>query len=185
VIRALLALAALAAAPAAAQQPAPATQVPAPAAAVPRGSADQAKASAEHLADMRAAAKQVGAQAEAARAEKDVVKLNCVYEKLAQMKAFLRVAEQSDLALAEAIARKDPAAERELSKIGVARAKVDTLRAQAEKCVGQLAYAVEERTRVEVEQPAGLPEPASDREDDRPSAVAPPVARPGPASQFQ
>jgi hypothetical protein len=188
----LLVVAALAAAPAVAQQPAgprpaaptPATSAPA-VTAVPAGAADKAKASGQQLGRMRAAAKEVVGRAEAARAEKDVVKLNCVNEKLTQIKAFLRVAEQADLALGEAIARKDPAADAELSKIGIAATKVETLRAQSEKCVGQLAYLIEDRTTVEVEQPAGLPEPASDRAADRPGATAPPVARPGPASTFQ
>ncbi|HEY6101357.1 MAG TPA: hypothetical protein VIW03_18105, partial [Anaeromyxobacter sp.] len=114
--------------------------------------ADKLEASAEHLARMKTSLKQVLGRVEEARNEKDVVKLNCVNEKLTQIKALLKVGEQADIALHEAISNHDPAAESEFAKIGIARTKVEGLRGESEQCIGQLAYIVDEKTTVEVQQ---------------------------------
>jgi hypothetical protein len=91
------------------------------------------------------------------------VKLNCVNEKLTQIRTLLRVAETADVALHESLANRSGAGastgEAEFSKVAITRTKVDRLRREAEECIGQLAYMVEEKTTVEVEQPAGLPGP--------------------------
>ncbi|HEX9242535.1 MAG TPA: hypothetical protein VF875_08865 [Anaeromyxobacter sp.] len=121
-----------------------------------KGDQEKLDAAADNLSRMKSALKQVLGRAEQARSDKDVVKLNCVNEKLTQIKSLINVAERSDIALHESIAAKD-AGEAEFSKIAIARTKVDGLRGDAEQCVGQLAYNVEERTTVEVEQPANLP----------------------------
>ena len=118
---------------------------------------DKLDAAADNVARMKSALKQVVGQAEQARADKDVVKLNCVNEKLTQIKALLSVAERADIALHESVAAQDRSADAEFSKIAIARTKVDGLRGDAERCVGQLAYNVDERTTVEVEQPGDLP----------------------------
>lgn len=134
-----------------------------------------------HLIRMKQVLKQVIARLEDARREKDVVKLNCVNEKLTQVKGLLKVSEQADIALQEAVARRDEAADSELQKVSIARVKVDQLRVEAEECIGQLAFAVDEKTTVEVEQPKDLP----DRDvtlRELPPLV---VVRPPPASRFQ
>ena len=118
---------------------------------------DKLEAAADNIARMKTALKLVLGRAEQARNEKDVVKLNCVNEKLTQVKALIRVAEQADLGLHESVAAKDVASEAEFSKIAIARTKVDGLRRGAEQCIGQLAYMVDEKTTVEVEQPSYLP----------------------------
>jgi hypothetical protein len=124
---------------------------------------DKLEAAAASIARMKAALKQVLGRAEQARNEKDVVKLNCVNEKLTQIKSLIRVAEQADIALHESIATKDNGGAAEFSKIAIARTKIDGLRADSEQCVGQLAYMVDEKTTVEVELPAGLStRPSSD-----------------------
>ena len=148
---------------------------------------DKLEASADHLARMKAALKQVLGRVEEARNEKDVVKLNCVNEKLTQIKSLLRVAEQSDLALHEAVSNRDPSADAELSKVAIARAKIDALRGESEQCIGQLAYIVDEKTIVEVQQPANLPEVGERQLFGRAgypgsAFAAPPVVRPAPAS---
>jgi hypothetical protein len=117
---------------------------------------DKLEAAAASIARMKAALKQVLGRAEQARNEKDVVKLNCVNEKLTQIKSLIKVAEQADIALHESVATKDNGGATEFSKIAIARTKVDGLRADSEQCVGQLAYMVDEKTTVEVEQPASL-----------------------------
>ncbi len=120
---------------------------------------DQAKLSAasDNLVRMKESLKLVLSRAEQARTEKDVVKLNCVNEKLAQIKSLIQVAERAEVSLHEAVAKKDGSGDSDSSKIAIARRKVDGLKSDAEQCVGQLAYNVEERTTVEVEAPASLP----------------------------
>jgi phage-related tail fiber protein len=146
---------------------------------------DKLEAAAEQIARMKTSLKQVLGRVEEARNEKDIVKLNCVNEKLTQIKALLKVAEQADVALHEAVSNKDPGAASEFAKIGIARSKVERLRADSEQCIGQLAYIVDEKTTVEVQQPS-LPEgeDADSRERGRrgPPFPAPPIVRPPPSS---
>jgi hypothetical protein len=123
------------------------------------GKSDQEKldAAADNITRMKSSLKQVLARAEQARSDKDVVKLNCVNEKLTQIKSLIGVAERADIALHESVAAKDTASDAANSKIAIARTKVDALRNDAEQCVGQLAFNVDERTTVEVEGPSSLP----------------------------
>jgi hypothetical protein len=164
---------------------------------------DKLEAAAASIARMKAALKQVLGRAEQARNEKDVVKLNCVNEKLTQIKSLIKVAEQADIALHESIATKDNGGAAEFSKIAIARTKIDGLRADSEQCVGQLAYMVDEKTTVEVELPAGLPRGGGDgglgiaRRGENPAEDVgqidgrndrfepPPIVRPPPASPFR
>ncbi len=168
----------LAAAPAAAQAPRRAST----------SDADKLEAAAESIARMKTSLKQVLARVEEARNEKDVVKLNCANEKLTQIKALLKVAEQADIALHEAVANRDPAAESEFAKVTIARSKVEGLRAESEQCIGQLAYVVDEKTTVEVQQPSNLPGENDDEARERrrrgPLYPAPPIVRPPPASRW-
>ena len=153
--------------------------------------AQKLEKSAEALERMKGVLRAVLGRVEEVRNEKDVVKLNCVNEKLTQVKALLRVAEQSDIQLHEALVNKDPVAESEFGKINIARTKIDGLKIDADQCIGQLAYIVDEKTTVEVQQPAGLANADGlqrDRwhgGDDWRSGGAPPVVRPHPASDFR
>ena len=143
---------------------------------------DKLEASAAAIARMKTSLKQVLTRVEEARNEKDIVKLNCANEKLTQIKALLKVAEQADVALHEAVSNRDPAADSEFAKIAIARSKVEGLRAQSEQCIGQLAYVVDEKTTVEVQQPSNLPgEPGDDEARERrrrgPPYPPPPIVR--------
>ena len=135
----------------------------------------------ENIIRMKQVLKQVISRLEDARTERDIVKLNCVNEKLTQVKGLLRVSEQADIALQEAAARKDEGADAEYQKIAIARLKVEQLRAEVEECIGQLAFVVDEKTTVDVELPKDLPQ--QDLTERQPPP--PPVTRPPPASQFQ
>ena len=129
---------------------------------------------------MRSDLSDVLGRLEEARATKDVVKLNCVNEKLTQVKGLLRISEQSDVALQEAVARKDAtAAEHEYTKVSIARGKADQLRNDAEQCIGQLAFRTDENLTVEVQVPSGLPtgDPTNPPEP-APVMSQPPVASP-------
>ncbi len=134
--------------------------------------------STDYLGTMRQALKLVLGKLEEARDSKDVVKLNCVNEKLTNIKGLLRISEQADVALQEAVAkREEQAAEHEFTKITIARGKVEQLRAEAEQCVGLLAFEVGETT-VDVQEPDDLPATDPTITPDQP----PVVSRPPPAS---
>jgi hypothetical protein len=156
-------------------------KAPAPRGAATIPDAEKIKQADDAISRMKLQLKQVLSRLEDARAEKDIVKLNCVNEKLAQMKGLLKVSEQADIALQEAVARKDEGAEAEFQKISIAKVKVEQLRSEAEECIGQLAFVVDERTTVEVEQPTDLPEKDVTEREPPP----PPVTRPPPASRFE
>ncbi len=135
----------------------------------------------EAIVRMKSLLKQVLSRLEDARGERDVVKLNCVNEKLAQIKGLLKVAEQSDIALQEAVAKHEEGADSEFAKVGIARVKVEQLRTEAEECIGQLAFIVDEKTTVEVEEPKGVTE--RDLTDRAPPPL--PLSRPPAASGFE
>jgi hypothetical protein len=135
-------------------------------AATPQGSSDSSnisdpekiRRSADSVTKMRGALKDVLVKLEEARNSKDVVKLNCVNEKLTQIKGLLRISEQSDIALQESVAKKESAtSEHEYTKVSIAVVKVNQLRAEAEECIGQLAFRTDENATTEVEEPEGLP----------------------------
>jgi hypothetical protein len=130
------------------------------------------------LARLQGILKDVLKSLEEARSEKDVLKLNCVNEKLTQIKGLLRVAEQSDIALQEAVAKGDEeSAQHEYAKLTIARQRAEQLRADAEQCIGQLAY-VDERTVVTVEVPEDLPDVVTNPPTFTPVAVNPPAISP-------
>jgi hypothetical protein len=117
-----------------------------------------------------------------ARGEKDVIKVNCVNEKLTNIKGLIRISEQADMTLQEALAKgeKDTAAH-EFHKISISHQKIKILRTEAEQCVGELAFAVDKTTvEVEVDKDA-VPE-------DDPTRVELPetdIIRPPAASPYQ
>ena len=141
--------------------------------------AEKLSRSRDYVSRMRSVLTEVLGRLEEARATKDVVKLNCVNEKLTQVKGLLRISEQSDVALQEAVAKRDTtAAEHEYSKVSIAKTKVDQLRGEAEQCIGQLAFRTDENLTVEVEVPSGLPT----EDPTNPPPPQPPTSRPPPAS---
>jgi len=152
-------------APAPAPAPAPANPLPAGPMAAPLAEKasdvadpEKLRRSVDALGRMRNVLKEVLGKLEEARNTKDVVKLNCVNEKLTQIKGLLRISEQSDVALQEAVVKKETSSgEHEFTKVMIARQKVDQLRAEAEECIGQLAFRTDENLTVEVEVPDDLP----------------------------
>lgn len=141
---------------------------------------EKLRRSAEALARMRAVLKDVLGKLEEARNTKDVVKLSCVNEKLTQVKGLLRISEQSDVSLQEAVARKEASgAEHEYTKVTIARQKVELLRAETEECIGQLAFRTDENLTVEVEIPDGIPSEDPTQPEPPPDAIShPPISSP-------
>ncbi len=172
-------LLALLAAPALAQQPTPA----APAEARHDKSTDvpdveKLQLSSQSLKRMREVLAEVFKKLREARDTNDVVKAACVNESLTQIKALVRISEQADVAMQDAIAKHDTlAADDEFTKLTIAPRKVEDLRAKAEECMGQLAFQTVGMT-VEVEEPKDIP-----KEDlTNPPPPTPVLVRPPPAS---
>lgn len=137
----------------------PASEIHAPSA-KPDSVADPEKLqrSSEYLGHMRKALKTVLGKLEEARASKDVVKLNCVNEKLTNIKGLLRISEQADIALQEAVAKSEQqGSDHEFTKVTIARQKIEQLRGEAEQCVGMLAFETGP-TEVVVDVPNDLPQ---------------------------
>jgi hypothetical protein len=135
--------------------------------------------SSESLVFMRSVLKEVLGKLEEARQSKDVVKLNCVNDKLTQIKGLLRISEQSDVSLQESVAKHETTtAEHEYTKVSIAKQKVAQLRVDAEECVGQLAFRTDNSLVVEVT----VPEDITGADVTDPPAAGPPVVRPPPAS---
>lgn len=134
----------------------------------------------DHVDAMRGVLSDVLKKLEEARASNDVIKLNCVIEKLTQVKGLLKVAETASVALEEAVAKRESdAAEHEYTKISIARQKTDQLRNEAEACVGDVGADAGGETEVEVEEPEDLP--ANRVALDKPfvpSVVRPPASSP-------
>ncbi len=73
-----------------------------------------------------------------ARKQNDIIKLNCVSDKLVQIKAAINIGEASNTDLHEAIARNDDGARlHAFTKLMITTQKVQTLVTEAENCVGQ------------------------------------------------
>jgi len=118
---------------------------------------DKIKQSAQSLKRMRDVMAEVFGKLKEARDSNDVVKAACVNESLTQIKALVRISEQADLSMQEAISNRNTTrAEDEYTKLTIAPGKVEELRAKAEECMGQLAFQTVGLT-VEVEEPRGLP----------------------------
>ncbi len=132
----------------------------------------------DHLREMRQMLKDVLEILEDARSEKDVVKLNCTNEKLTQVKGLLRVSEQASISLQESSAKDQiDDARHEYRKVSIAREKVQQLRAEAEECIGQLAFYIDEDMTVDVEVPDDLPD-----DDPKIDPIPPILIRPSPVS---
>lgn len=117
-----------------------------------------------------------------ARAEKDVIKVNCVNEKLTSIKGLLRISEQADITLQEAVAKGErDTAIHEFHKISISHQKIKVLKTEAEQCVGELAFAVG-KTTVEVEVDGDLVPALDPTNIDLPDT---PVIRPPAASPYQ
>ena len=138
------------------------------------------------LRTIRKTVDRVAGRSDEARIEKDVGKLNCLNAQLTQMKGLSKVAVQANEALVDAVAKKDSAtANTQFSRVAIAADKVVRMGGEADVCLGQLAYLVDGKTSVQVEQPEGLPgQDVTQRAPTPPPLVAPPVVRPVNASNF-
>ena len=135
----------------------------------------------QYLASMNTILGQVNKLADRARQEKDIIKLNCVNDKLVQVKGSINVGEGIYKTLQAANARNDQAErDHEFAKLTITYQKVTVLRQEAEACIGEeIAYVGKTRVDIQVD-------PDVTRQGD-PTVEPPPelpVFRPPVASPF-
>jgi hypothetical protein len=126
---------------------------------------------------------QIQVQVNQAKADKDVIRLNCLLDKLTQVRVNGNIMDQALQALQESTSRRDESAQlHEYTRITIINQKAQVLRAEADSCVGAETNYVG-RTKLVVESPPGLTATV-----DQPAPPAPPVTvvdRPPVSSPFQ
>jgi hypothetical protein len=134
----------------------------------------------DYMTKLRATETRITKLQDQARAKRDVIKLNCVSDKLVQLKGHLKLANTSNVNLQTAVSRGDEAARRhELTRMTIIYQKGVVLGTEAENCVGEDASYVGE-TRVDVEIDPNIP----DEDPTEPQLPLPDVTRPPEASPF-
>lgn len=133
-----------------------------------------------YMTQMSSAQKRAEDLIEVARKKKDVVKLNCVNDKLDQIKAYNTLAGRTMENLTTANQRNDdPARRHEYTRMSILNQKVTVLKTEAENCVGEDASYVGE-TKVDTEVDPSIP-----REDPtEPPIEVPVITRPPASSPF-
>jgi flagellar hook-associated protein FlgK len=116
---------------------------------------DMSNQARDYRARMDQISKQVQGLIDKARQAKDVIRLNCLIDKFATLKANIGVADKALQDLQDAINRHDDAgSSHEYIRITIVHQKAGVLGAESQACVGEdLSYVG--ATRVEVEQPYG------------------------------
>lgn len=131
-----------------------------------------------YLRKMQESLRRVVELQEVARKQKDVIKLNCVNDKLLQIKQLLNIGETANTNMQEAIARRDEEARyHEFGRITIANQQVQVLATEAENCIGEdLSFLGP--TEVTVETPEQPDDPTADPTPEYPEVEPPPVASP-------
>jgi hypothetical protein len=112
--------------------------------------------------------------------EKDIIRLNCVTDKLVQVRVNMNIAEQSMAALQEAVTRADEGERtHEFTRLTIVNQKVQVLGAEAENCIGEDLSFVG-ATRVDVEIDPNIPQ----YDPTKPPAPGIDIERPGEASSM-
>jgi hypothetical protein len=146
-------------------------QAPAPAAAPPAGSvdlsvkqqpslapADMLTQSKEYFKAMGDVVKRIQTLQDQAKREKDIIRLNCVTDKLVQARVNVNIGEQSMATLQESVTRSDAGeSTHEFTRLTIVNQKVTVLGAEAENCIGEDLSFVG-ATRVDVEVDPNIPQ---------------------------
>lgn len=134
----------------------------------------------KYMAKMKEAKGQMERLVGQAKQEKDIIKVNCVNDKISQTNSLMTVADESQTSLKSAVARSNQASSNhEFSKLTITYQKVTLLAQEAEACIGEeISYVGE--TQVETEVDKNIPQ-----EDPTVTPPAPlPAVRPPLASPF-
>jgi hypothetical protein len=120
--------------------------------------AEMVNQSKEYLHGMGDVIKRIQALQEEAKRQKDIIRLNCVTDKLVQARVNENIAEQSMATLQESVVKNDPGAEtHEFTRMTIVNQKVTVLGAEAENCIGEDLSFVG-ATRVDVEVDPNIPQ---------------------------
>jgi hypothetical protein len=93
-----------------------------------------------------------------AKRQKDIIRLNCVSDKLVQARVNVNIAEQSMASLQEGVTKNDEGAEtHEFTRLTIVNQKVTVLGAEAENCIGEDLSFVG-ATRVDIEVDPNIPQ---------------------------
>lgn len=132
----------------------------------------------EYFANMNGVLKRVQVLQDQAKREKDIIRLNCVTDKVVQVRVNINIAEQSMASLQEAVARADEGGRtHEFTRLTIINQKVLVLGAEAENCIGEDLSFVG-ATRVDVEVDPNIPQ----YDPTLPPAPGIDIERPGEAS---
>jgi hypothetical protein len=115
-----------------------------------------------------------------ARRQKDIIKLNCVTDKLVQAKVNVNIAEQAMTTLQESISKSDEGGRtHEFTRLTIVNQKVLVLGTEAENCIGEdLSFVGATRVDVEIDPNIPTTDPTT------PPAPQIDVNRPPPASNY-
>ena len=120
--------------------------------------ADMVNQSKEYFTGMGAVVKRIQTLQDQAKREKDIIRLNCVTDKLVQARVNVNIGEQSMATMQESIARNDAGAQtHEFTRLTIVNQKVTVLGAEAENCIGEDLSFVG-ATRVDVEVDPNIPQ---------------------------
>ncbi len=120
--------------------------------------AEMVNQSRDYFKAMADVVKRIGTLQDQAKREKDIIRLNCVTDKLVQARVNINIAEQSMASMQESAARNDEGAEtHEFTRITIVNQKVTVLGAEAENCIGEDLSFVG-ATRVDVEVDPNIPQ---------------------------
>ena len=112
----------------------------------------------EYFKGMGDVLKRIQALQDQAKREKDIIRLNCVTDKLVQARVNVNIGEQSMATIQESIARNDEGEEtHEFTRLTIVNQKVTVLGAEAENCIGEDLSFVG-ATRVDVEVDPNIPQ---------------------------
>jgi hypothetical protein len=173
-----------------AQGPAPAPIAP-PSAAAPAAPADvsvkqrptltpeeMVNQSREYAKSMADVLKRIQVLQDQAKREKDIIRLNCVTDKVVQVRVNMSIAEQSMASLQEAVTRADEGERtHEFTRLTIVNQKVQVLGAEAENCIGEDLSFVG-ATKVDIEIDPNIPQ----YDPTQPPAPGIDIERPGEAS---
>lgn len=142
---------------------------------------EQLAQSDKYIAKMKSILVRTQKLAQKARQDKDLIKLNCVNDKLIRIKGNLRLAEGSRKALKLAAARGDAGGRNhEFAKLTITFQKVTVLGQEAEACAGEeISYVGKSRVQVQVD-----PDVAQQGDPTETPPPPLPVVRPPLASPF-
>jgi len=131
------------------------------------------------LSKMQDIMKRVVQLQEVARKQKDIIKLNCVNDKLVQIKGNMNVAETANTAMHEAIARNDDGQrQHEFTRVGLVFQKIQVLGTEAENCIGEdLTFVGQTEVQVEIDPNVPDTDPTQETKPD-PVIERPPVSSP-------